>query len=443
MSAAPCPQGCTNQVLTASWDQLAKRPVLSSRSRVAAFSFSLVAARISSSWATLLVPGTGMIAGYTHYLDTTTSATLTYLNIGDSYQAYVVATNAGGDGPASSTVSAVAYFQPPGAPTGLKVSARTDGMTVDMSWSAPTSGCPCWYVVHYQDATANGPWKSYLDTVTSATLTALTTGHTYNVYVTATNAGGEGPGTAEDQVVPEIPAPHLSECLQGWGANGVLLCWSAANLKGAFWIYVNGKRLVYPVIGQNYIFVGDLAPGTYTMYVTAAGNGGGSPPSNSVTFVVPKPLTPPNATISHIGCTFPNLTGNICIGVGGISCPDYGSDLSVSGGINTLPFVSSDFYSGSAWCGTLYFTISSGPDAGYHQLSGFTCSALGYPAWAGGDFGYSFPAGAQVCVGGDTDPIFKIAWESNVRVLHRPDWPRLRLQRNPIRNISRYARQHR
>ena len=56
--------GGTKQALPGSWDQLAKRPALSSRSRVAAFSFSSVAARISSSWATLLAPGTGMIAGW-------------------------------------------------------------------------------------------------------------------------------------------------------------------------------------------------------------------------------------------------------------------------------------------------------------------------------------------------------------------------------------------
>jgi hypothetical protein len=339
---------------------------------------------------------------YTHYLDTTTSATLTYLNIGDTYQAYVVATNAGGYSPASSTVSAKAYMQPPGAPTGLSVSSRTDGMTVDMSWNAPGSGCPCWYFVHYQDATAHGSWQSYLDKTTSAKLTFLTTGHTYNVYVTATNAGGEGPGTPVATVVPQIPAPHLSVCMAGLNPWAVLLCWTAANPKGAFWIYLNGKRLPYPVIGQDALYVSYLPPGTDTMYVTAAGNGGESPPSNSVTLVVPEyptPSPPPTATISHRGCTFPSITGFTCIGVDGVSYADGGGLLVIGDIIETFPH--------QDWCGALYFTISSGPDSGYHQIKGYACAVYGWPASARGYFGYSVPAGAQVCAGGDTDPSYR------------------------------------
>jgi len=356
--------------------------------------------------------------GYTHYLDTATSATLTYLNIGDTYQAYVVATNAGGNGPASSTVSAKAYLQPPGAPTGLSVSSRTDGMTVDMSWNAPGSGCPCWYFVHYQDATAHGSWQSYLDKTTSAKLTFLTTGHTYKVYVTATNAGGEGPGTPVATVVPQIPAPHLSVCMAGLNPWAVLLCWTAANPKGAFWIYLNGKRLPYPVIGQDAFYVTYLPPGTDTMYVTAAGNGGESPPSNSVTLVVPEypspPPPPPTATISHHGCTFPSPTGYTCIDVDGASYADGGGALTIGDSIQTFPPIYG--YPGSGWCGALYFTISSGPDSGYHQLSGYDCSAFGVPATATGHFGYSVPAGAQVCAGGDTNPAFRAVYE--IATLH-------------------------
>jgi hypothetical protein len=169
--------------------------------------------------------------GYTSYLDMTgPNADLTYLNIGHVYDAYVEATNAGGDSPPSNTASATAYEPPPSAPTLTSVIAQPDGETADLSWKPPTSGCPCWYVVYYRDVSASGPWQSYLDTSTSAELTFLTTDNEYQVHVAATNAGGTGPGTPPVTFDTAIPAPRLA----GWGGpGGVALGWVAANPKGA------------------------------------------------------------------------------------------------------------------------------------------------------------------------------------------------------------------
>jgi len=327
--------------------------------------------------------------GYLSYTDSATTATLTYLNIGDTYQVYVRATNAGGDSPPSGTARATAYIPTPSAPTGLHVVAHTDGQTVGVSWSPPGSGCPCWYMVYYRDVSTGGAWKSYLDTSTTAALTFLTTGDEYQVHVAATNAGGVGPGTPIQTVVPDIPAPVLS----GYGSgDGVKLSWGAANPAGAFWIYLNGIRLPYPVIGQDYLYVGDLTPGIpYTMFVTEAGNGGQSPPSNSLTFTIVRVPVPPNATISGWGCTLPDDAGLSCIAAAGTS---YGSTGSVSlfGEVEISPEV--------IWCGTPYFTIAGA----YYPVSRPYCPVIG-----GGlllkrlTVNRSFPANAKICFGEVTD----------------------------------------
>jgi fibronectin type 3 domain-containing protein len=326
--------------------------------------------------------------GYTSYLDTRTTATLTYLNIGDEYQAYVRATNVGGVGPPSGTASARAYLPPPSAPTGLHVSARTDGETVDMSWSPPGSGCPCWYMVYYRDVSAGGTWQSYLDTSTTAELTFLTTGDEYQVYVAATNAGGQGPATPVQTVVPDIPAPVLS----GYGSgDGVRLSWGATNPAGAFWIYLNGQRLPYPVIGKDYLYVGDLTVGTpYTMYVTEAGNGGQSPRSNSLTFTIVRVPIPPNATISGWGCTLPNGVGLSCIAASGTSYSNNSGVVSLLGEVDIINLE-------LGWCGTPYFTI----DGKFYSTSG-TCSPYGL-VLVRLTVDTSFPANAKVCFGENTE----------------------------------------
>jgi hypothetical protein len=335
--------------------------------------------------------------GYLSYTDSATTATLTYLNIGDTYQLYVRATNAGGDSPPSATASAKAYLPAPSAPTGLHVTALTDGETVDLSWGPPGSGCPCWYMVYYRDVSIGGGWKSYLDTSTTAKLTFLTTGHEYQVYVAATNAGGVGPGTPIQTVVPEIPAPKLY--YTSTTQDGVFLIWTALNLKGAFWIYLNGSRLPYPVIGQNYLFVGDLTPGvTYRMYVTAAGNGGESPPSNSITVTIIRVPVPPVATVSHIGCTS-SIDGLMCINIQGESYPVPGSWLSIDGQIITPELT---------WCGYLYFSIATGSGTSDYALSkGRVCGSDIFPANASGTFNVpSFPVNAKICVYGESSEGF-------------------------------------
>src|SRR2546429_7222704 len=97
----------------------------------------------------------------TNFLDQGTTAKLTFLNIGDTYDIYVVATNAGGLSPATPTIQAIPYTPPPTAPTGL--SATPGNGQIGLSRAAPASCCPCWDYLHYRDASsASNAWTSYL-----------------------------------------------------------------------------------------------------------------------------------------------------------------------------------------------------------------------------------------------------------------------------------------
>jgi hypothetical protein len=141
-----------------------------------------------------------------------TSASVTGLTIGSSYTFTVQATNAIGNGPASSQSPAVVPLpppSPPSSPTGVVATAGVGQVTV--SWTAPTGGsAPTSYTVTpYVGGTAqaslqvNGNPPAVTDTITT-----LTNGTTYTFTVTATNsAGSSAPSSTSAPATPEATAP--------------------------------------------------------------------------------------------------------------------------------------------------------------------------------------------------------------------------------------------
>ena len=125
---------------------------------------------------------------------TTTSYTDTGLTDGTTYYYQVTAVNVSGESNHSVEVSAMPVA-PPSAPAGF---IATPGNTeIGLSWTAP-AGATSYNV--YRGTTPGGEGASPVATgvtTTSFTDTGLTDGATYYYRVTAVNAGGESPESAE------------------------------------------------------------------------------------------------------------------------------------------------------------------------------------------------------------------------------------------------------
>ncbi len=136
-----------------------------------------------------------------------TGYSVTGLNNGTKYYFEVTAINATGEGAPSNEASAVPAA-PPGAPTGLSATAG-DGQ-VSLTWAAPSSdggSVVTGYDVYLSTTPGTeGSPVGTATTATSASVTGLTNGTTYYFEVTANNAAGQGPTSAQASASPAVPA---------------------------------------------------------------------------------------------------------------------------------------------------------------------------------------------------------------------------------------------
>jgi hypothetical protein len=130
-------------------------------------------------------------------LPATTSLTtqVTGLQPGTSYDVEVYATNQVGQGPPSAiiTVTTLALtIALPGAPTGLTAAGVTQ-TAVNLVWVAPTTGAPAVnYGTRWSPTGANTWTNGPVVTVTTAQITGLASGTTYDFQVWGINGSGAG-----------------------------------------------------------------------------------------------------------------------------------------------------------------------------------------------------------------------------------------------------------
>ena len=140
------------------------------------------------------VNGAASFSTFADGTSTATSATVTGLSNNTTYVFQVAAVNAAGTGTYSATVN-VTTDTTPGAPTGLTATAGEQ--TMSLSWTAPASDGGATitdYVVQYR-VTGAGSWSTFADgtsSSTTATVTGLTVGTSYDFQVAATNSIGTG-----------------------------------------------------------------------------------------------------------------------------------------------------------------------------------------------------------------------------------------------------------
>jgi hypothetical protein len=127
------------------------------------------------------------------------SATITGLTNGTPYYFIVVAANASGPSPDSAEVTATPALALPAAPTGLSATAGSG--QVSLAWN-PVAGATS-YTVRY--GTASGVMTTTVPvsiTGSSHTVSGLSNGVTYYFVVSASNAAGNGPDSAQASARP-------------------------------------------------------------------------------------------------------------------------------------------------------------------------------------------------------------------------------------------------
>lgn len=149
---------------------------------------------------------------------TTTTASFTGLNNGDSYTFWVAANNAAGAGNQAYT-SPVVPASVPGPPQ--NVVGQAGNTFVSLSWSAPASNggsaltgysIQAYYAAGVNQGTT---WGSPISAPsTSATVSGLTNGQAYYFAISAVNSVGAGPPTDSATLTPEAPTPGLG--LESW-----------------------------------------------------------------------------------------------------------------------------------------------------------------------------------------------------------------------------------
>jgi hypothetical protein len=204
-------------------------------------------AQATVSWSPPASSGSGPITSYTIKSmpgamtmttpdGTTTAVSFTGLTNGTMYTFSVAATNASGTGPAATSNPATPTATPmvPSAPTGVAAVANVDhGATI--SWTASDNhGSPLQgYAVSF--ASQSGVLTTAGPMATSAQVTGLTPGMTYNFSVTSTNGVGSSAASFPSNNIVAATKPDAAPTSVMATANvdrGATVSWTAPATSG-------------------------------------------------------------------------------------------------------------------------------------------------------------------------------------------------------------------
>ena len=175
--------------------------------------------------------------------------------------------------------------QAPTAPTNLAV-VSTSTNFANLTWTASTDNI----AVAYYKIYVNGVFHSNASS-TTATVSALTQGTTYNFYVIAADAAGNtspqsNTATGTTLIDTQAPTAPTNLAVTSVGTNSIAVQWTASTDNigvTSYDIYVNGELM--GSTSSTSTNIANLNPlTTYTIYVVAKDGGNNvSPQSNSVT----------------------------------------------------------------------------------------------------------------------------------------------------------------
>jgi len=239
---------------------------------------------------------------------------LTAADVSHKLKIEVTAHNAGGEGSATSSATAVVEPMPPTNTSLPAISGTaTEGQTLSATngtWThSPTS-----FIYRWLRCDSSGANCSAIGSATSQTheLTTADVGHKLKVEITAHNAGGEGLATslASEVVVPLPPANTSLPTISGTATEGQTLTATNGSWTHSPTSYTY-KWLRCDSTGANCSAIGSATSQTYKLVSTdvghklkaevAAHNAGGEGSATSAASEVVLPLPPTNTSLPTIG----------------------------------------------------------------------------------------------------------------------------------------------
>ena len=214
-------------------------------------------------------------ADYGHYVVTeTNSVRLQGLNAGTTYFIWVQAIGDGCQsevvGTAHATISTLATLSKPGAPSSVSVTASVVSLSV--SWNKPANSIIDGYIVYYRPYPSNSSNQIAVngENSLSAVIDGLTPNTSYQIWVCATNAAGEGNASAS-KVVKTLtalaaPAQPTNVKAVSAGSNSVKVSWTgstSSNVMG-YSVYYSTSSSVSSATKLNGTFGANTTSATVT-----------------------------------------------------------------------------------------------------------------------------------------------------------------------------------
>lgn len=321
----------------------------------------------SSGSETLLISGIST-AGYTDNSDTN----------GTQYFYEVSGVDSSGEGPLSNEVSATPQVPAPSAPSG--VTATAGNGQIGLTWNAVTGATS--YKVYR--GTVSGAETLLISGITSNGYTdnSVSNGTAYFYKISAVNAGGESPLSAEVSATPQVPAPSVPTGVSATPGNSqVALAWSAVTGATSYKVYrgtATGTEtvLVSGITSTGYSDTGVINGTTYFYRVSALNAGGESPLSSEVSATpflsVPPPVPSGLALVggnSQVSLSWTASTGATSYNV--YRATSSGGETLLSSS-NTNSFVDNAVTNGN----TYYYQVSAVGPGGESAKSSESVMAL-------------------------------------------------------------------
>jgi subtilisin family serine protease len=284
-------------------------------------------------------------------VSTSTTATVTGLANGTTYQFQVKAISSGGTSEPSASASAIVGV--PSAPTSL--SATPLGLSIRLSWTAPAQngGSVITDYVAQFSTDSGATWSTFSDSVSTSpttTVTGLTNGLTYQLRVSAVNSVGTSAPSSVVIAVPwaaSLPSSPLDLTIASYGLNQVGLSWTIPATNGGDTItdYVieysstsgsTWATFTDPVSSIRSTTVTDLVSGvSYIFRVSARNSAGTGDPSVVSAAVSPGlPTAPCCITEMLVGPQYVALRWGEPTSDGGSAVTNYVIEYTINDGVS-------------------------------------------------------------------------------------------------------------